>query len=287
MNTPSKSLNEYRLLYFSPRPEDGEQVCVAILENADGRWSLEFDEKLSKLQAISRPQDLDFVLNTLETLRSELGKANPDSLIRSVEPQFHISEPRKLLVGWSDEVRGLLRKRFLRRSHAMSAMQEHAYQHEMEKKIGDLVRSLRPDAASYMLVGAKPEQIFRSDTVKGFKNPKPIASAIIGNSRAVLIDGVDTSVGISTEVIQRANRIAFTFWQYGKASQDTPQNLNLPRHLFKVGVVFDGNPKSAMLRDYSLHQFTKDADLAVEANAGRDLSQVRDEIEKTIADVKI
>ena len=58
--------DQYRLLYFSPRPEDGERVCVAVVAFVGGRYIVDFDEKLAKMKSIARPQDVDFVRNVLE-----------------------------------------------------------------------------------------------------------------------------------------------------------------------------------------------------------------------------
>ncbi len=47
--TDEKSPNRfYRLVYFSPRPEDDERVCVGILLYDSGFAELEFDENLDK-----------------------------------------------------------------------------------------------------------------------------------------------------------------------------------------------------------------------------------------------
>lgn len=278
--------NSYQLLYFSPRPEDLEQVCVAVAIKVEGRYLIEYDEKLAKMKCIARDRDVIFVRDALETIRHAV---NGDfaKVTSEFQPQFHVSEPRRLLVPWSEDVRRQLKKRFLLRGRQISTHLEHEHQKQFESKLSTLIDKIAPGSQSNFVSEVKPELLFPDTVAHSFRNPKAISRAIIGGTRAVLIDGVDTTVGDSTEVIQRANKIAFTFWQYGKALHNDSLPTKFHREIIRVGVVFDGEPKARVLREYSLHQFTKDADLAIEAEAEGGFDRVRAEIKKTLQDIRI
>ena len=229
------------------------------------------------------------MLTSFETsskdVRNEIDGESLNKLIGAVEPQFRLSEPRRLLVGWSEDVAAQLRRRFLLRGKQSSGLTEHEHDAQLRTRLKDLVSRIVPGAEENFVEGLKPDQLFGEQFARTLRSVKPITRAVVGRTRAVLIDGVDTTVGDSTEVIRRANRIAFTFWQYGEASHNPSLPPSRERELVRVGIVFDGQPKTKILRDYSLHQFNKDADFAVEADGPENLSIVKEEIEKTLRDI--
>jgi hypothetical protein len=113
MTKQSLKNDYFRLLYFSPNPEDGERVCVAILACVGEQWFVEFDEKFIKLKAFAKDKDVQFARQVIGTLQADLDRSDFSSLMIGFEPQFRASEPRKLLAPWTAEVRRTLRTRFL------------------------------------------------------------------------------------------------------------------------------------------------------------------------------
>lgn len=282
--------NSYRLLYFSPRPEDGEQICVAILLNEAGKWSVEYDEKLTKMKSLARDRDLEFVRATLESVRSGLaylGAKDFVSLSASIEPQFRLSQPRPLLVPVTDQVRDQLTKRFLRRLPIHRPQFEREGEHRFQEKLGSLVAEAVPTAKGLLESRLKASDLIGERLARDLRIHRPISQALRGRTRAVLIDGVDTGSGPSVDVISRANRVGYTFWQYGKVCGMRDLPANAPTKIIRVGVVFDGVPRAVELREYSLHQFSKDCDIAIEADTGKGITDLRDRIEETMRDLTL
>ncbi len=275
----------FHLLYFSPRPEDGEQICVALIVHAGGQWLVEFDEKLTRMKTIASGHDVEFVRGVLDNLRAALDGRNLHSLLSMLEPQLRISDPRPLLVPFSEELRKQLRRRFLRPEKLTTSPLERERELQLQQNIRQLVTEIIPSAEPHFVSSLKPEQLFGHDFARVLRNAKPISRAIVGRSRAVLIDGVDTSVKPSTDVIQKANRIAFTFWQYGKVIKSPNLPSQAPQEILRVGIVFNGYPKAEIQKEYALHQFSKDADLAIDAHAKEGVVTLREEIAKTLADL--
>lgn len=277
----------FRLLYFSARPEDGEKVCVAVLVRVGMRWFVEFDEHFSKLRAVAADSDIDLVRGVIDILQVELDSSDILTLMAGIEPQFRISESRKLLLPWTKQVRYSLRKRFLFRRHFREGDVEREHEEKTQAQIKEILDEILPRAREFATPDFRPSQIFGESLAKELRMRKPIAQAFIGRTRAVLIDGVDTTLKPSSQVIRKANRIAFTFWQLGKALGNRTLPPPAPLKIFRVGIVFNGHPDSHTLREYTLHQFEKDADLAVESANRQGLYEMKVELESTIADMRL
>jgi hypothetical protein len=280
---------QYRLLYFSPRPEDGEQVCVAVLLNESGRWSVEYDEKLAKMRYLARDRDPDFVRATLELMRSEnlSGDQELTAFVRGIEPQFTLSDLRELLPPLEGPVKTELVKRFLYRGKLFRTLVEAEHERQLEQNMRMLITRVVPPAEAYVVSRVKAASLFGEDIAHRLRISRPISQGIIGRTRAVLVDGVDTARGTSSYVIRRANRVSYTFWQYGRASELPDLPVRAPKKIMRVGIVFDGLAHAIDLREYSLHQFRKDADLAVEAHTSVGFGELRGLVEETLHDLNL
>ncbi len=277
----------FRLLYYSANPEDGERVCVAILASVGGRWSVEFDENFTKLKAMAREKDVEFVRGVIELLQGDLDRSDVSSLMIRFEPQFRASEARKLLAPWTPEVRRSLRNRFLFRGKFREDELEHEHEEKVQGRIDEFLEGMIPRAREFAISKLRPSQLLGEDLSRELRIYKPVARALVGRTRAVLIDGVDTTLKPSSHVIQKANRIAFTFWQLGRIVRSPLMPSTSPHKIFRVGIVFDGLPSAHMLREYSLHQFQKDADLAIESTERKGLARMKEELESTLQDIKL
>jgi hypothetical protein len=286
MTSDSAHGDQFRLLYFSPNPEDGERVCVAILASVGGMWCVEFDEEFAKLRAIAKDKDVEFVRGVVDMLRKDLDRSDLSSLMLSLEPQFRTSEPRNLLVPWTADIRRKLRGRFLIRGRFHEEKLEREHEERIQARIAAFLDETMPGVGRLAASKLKPDQLFGDALSHQFRVARPVARALVGRTRAVLIDGVDTTLKPSTDVIKKANRIAFTFWQYGRVIKSPSLPPGAPRKIFRVGVVFDGTPSAYMVREYSLHQFQKDADLAIESSSPDGLSKMKEELQSTLQDIK-
>src|ERR1700693_6661334 len=122
--------NSYRLLYFSPRPEDGERLCVGIVVAVGGNQFIEFYEHFTKVKSITRGHNVEVVGTVIDGLRADLTGDNLSDLMLRFEPQFFLSAPRKLLVPWSEDVKSRLRKRFLLRGHQVPGIAEKEHERQ-------------------------------------------------------------------------------------------------------------------------------------------------------------
>lgn len=287
MNKQAFSDDYFHLLYYSADPEDGERVCVALLVCTGRRWFVEFDERFTKLRGLSGDRDVEFVRGVIQILQAELDRSDIAMLMADFEPQFRLSESRKLLLPWTGEVKRSLRKRFLFRRRFPEDETERDHERKTRARIGEFIDEIVPHAREFATSDFRPSQIFDESISKELRTRKPVAQAFVGRTRAVLVDGVDTTLKPSSQVIQKANRIAFTFWQLGKVLSNQGLPPNSLSKIFRVGIVFNGLPSTHMLREYSLHQFRKDADLAIESGADQGRDVMKAELESTIEDMRL
>ena len=94
-----------------------------------------------------------------------------------------------------------------------------------------------------------------------------------------LIDGVDLTILTPDSALKRVTRVAHTFWQYGRVRQLELRNRG---NIRRIGVVFNGatNPGAAYkdAHDFALHEFSKEADLAVDAASPDDIRKLEEEL---------
>lgn len=83
----------------------------------------------------------------------------------------------------------------------------------------------------------------------------------------MLVDGVDLNVLTPRAALSQVNRVVHTFWQYARFFQPKLDGSTLRR----IGVVLNGTPKptraAADAHDFALDQFSKEADLAIDASS--------------------
>lgn len=123
---------------------------------------------------------------------------------------------------------------------------------------------LHEDANSQWILGRKLPQVAR------------VALALRKTNEIVLIDGIDLTVLTPARALSRVSKVAHTFWQY-KLVRDT--NLD-GRGLRLIGVVLNGSeapqPAYKDAHDFALHQFKKEADLAVDASSSPGFQSLAD-----------
>ena len=74
-----------------------------------------------------------------------------------------------------------------------------------------------------------------------------------------MIDGVDLQLMDRKQVVNRANQVAYKFWQYGRLRSEENNLLQMP--FSRIGVVLDGSVQKTKAyfeaHDFALHQFQK------------------------------
>ncbi|HEV7395841.1 MAG TPA: hypothetical protein VGN86_04960 [Pyrinomonadaceae bacterium] len=263
----------YRLIYFQPNPEDGERVSVALLFQANGDVELLYDPHFPKLKCLAPYVDLDLIRIYLDDMAVSLKRrpSNVDSIVGGQTAQLVASEVRKVSWPLSNEERIYLMKRFLSKeghlwqsndlakSQKSDQIKEHLKLLLEGAKIGR--ERLRENASPEWILGRKVPRI------------KPVALALRRKSGVLLIDGVDLSVLSTKATLTRVSKVAYTFFQYGRLRQMSFDRPELKR----IGVVLNGvsDPGSEYrdAHDFALHEFTQEADLAVDTTSASDLER--------------
>jgi hypothetical protein len=271
-----KEVGKYRLLFFQPEPEDGERVCVGVLfeEDRARSYSVLYDDKFPKVRCIAPHYEPELIKFYLDDLGSALRNDSGDDLtltLRRYGPQLIASEERFVSLPLTDATKLRLLERFVSPGikSAGEAMQMAAETHKSDQ----FAEHIRLLVSKYILLtetsflrNASPQQMF------GYASTElgPVAIAIRRPGKTILIDGVDMRLLNRTQVIARSNKVAYKFWQYGRFRSSDSSLLQTP--FSRIGVVLDGSirrtPPYLVAHDYALHQFKKEADIAVDTMSG-------------------
>jgi hypothetical protein len=272
----SKAAGKYRLLFFQPNPEDGERVCVGVLLQEGRSCAVLYDKKFPKVHCIAPGYEPELVKFYLDDLAANLQPKNADELtltLRRYSPQLIASEERSISLPVTDQVRMTLLKRFVLpasksktldvREADFQAQSVDLFADHLNRFVGNYIR---PSGAEILRnVGSR--EIFG----RPMREMGAVAMAIRKPGRIIMIDGVDLGIITSTQAIDKANKVAHKFWKYGRLRQSGVSTTQTP--FSRIGVVLDGSiEKSAAYHeahDYALHQFKKEADIAVDTASGQ------------------
>lgn len=278
-----KGTAKYRLLFFQPNPEDGERVCVGVLlEEEYGRsYSVLYDEKFPKVRCIApgaEPELIKFYLDDLNgALRSRSGD-DPILILKRYGPQLVASEERLVALPITDTTKLRLLERFVTPCEVSKAKLDYVKTHAPPKD--RFAEHMRLFVGKYipenqMLQDAGPKQMFGHSV----GDLGTVAIAVRRPGKTIMIDGVDLQLMDRKQVVTRANQVAYRFWQYGRLRSS---DSLLPMAFSRIGVVLDSSTHRAKAyyeaHDFALHQFQKEADIAVDTLSG----QGTDEFEKAL-----
>ncbi|SRR5216684_2586795 len=268
---------QYRLLHFQPDPEDGDRVCVGILLEEDGKFTVVSDPKFKKLRCVAPDFEPELVSFYLHDLEDSLGRSREpvEITLRRCAPQLVVSEARSVATPLTSDKRVRLMERFVlpakesqkelvQVSHAEATTSEH---------LRIFLSEIAPWSVNTIIRNARPLDLFGMT----LPNINPVAFAIKKPSKIVVVDGIDLSVMTPAKAVAKANRIVHNFWQYGRIREESLFE-GRPR-IERVGVVMNGiSPKTEAYldaHDYALHQFRKEADVTVDATSGEGKDQLR------------
>jgi hypothetical protein len=272
----------YRLLYFSPRPEDEEQVCVGIVLRDGSKTYLDFDDKLEKAHCLAPDytrESFAFILNNVKNDVSSLAETGK---LVELSPQFKMSAPRTLLHPIDASLRSVLRQKYLLKPKAAP----HGEREKgIERKIDKLLTEKMGVASGVNwhrratvddLLDFGASRQLPPDLV-----PKPVARALSVGSGICLIDGVDLHTSSSDLLISRISRVVHTFWQYDQAKEFLPGLRD--KQLLRAAILFDGNGSNVeeafhWRADYARHEFKENADLIVKAGSTEEESAMQDRV---------
>ncbi len=264
----------YRLVYFQPDPEDRERVCVGLLFNAKNEIELLYDRKFPKLRCLAPHLDASLIAMYLDDMRAQISFKPSDinTILLRYSPYLLTSDVRKATWPLTDADRAYLIKRFLSKEGYTDGESKPKAEKEKQIKkhltelvqrfIGDREDSFKADAGPQWVLGERVPQI------------KSIAVALRRDNRTILIDGVDLHVLSPDPALKRINKIAHTFWQYGRLQHEFRFGRT---EIERIGIVLNGaeNPGVAYqdAHDFAMHQFRTEGDLAVDAASEKDLRE--------------
>jgi hypothetical protein len=277
----------YRLLYFSPRPEDEEQVCIGIVLRDGSKTYLDFDDKLEKAHCLAPDYTKESFAFILNNVKNDAGLLADTGKLIELSPQFKMSAPRVLLHPIDPELRSVLRNKYLLKPKAAPRREKEK---GIERKIDRLLREKmgvvsgvdwHRRATVDDLLDFEASKELPADLV-----PKPVARALSVGSGICLVDGVDLHTPSSDHLLSRISRVAHTFWQYDQAKEFLPDLRN--KKLFRAAILFDGSgnkvEESVHWRaDYARHEFGANAELIVKAGSTEEESAMQDRVTELLA----
>ena len=268
---------QYRLLHFQPDPEDGDRVCVGILLEEDGKFTVLSDPKFKKLRCVAPDFEPELVSFYLRDLEDSLDRSREpvEITLRRCAPQLVVSEARSVATPLTPDKRVRLMERFVlpAKEFQKELVQVSRAEATTSEHLRIFLTGIAPWFENMVIRNARPLDLFDIT----LPNLKPVAFAIKRHSMFVLVDGVDLSVMSPAKAVAKANRIGHNFWQYGRIREES---------LFKgrpkverVGVVMNGtSPRTEAYldaHDYALLQFQNEADVAVDATSGEGKEKLR------------
>jgi len=271
-----KQTAQYRLLHFQPDPEDGDRVCVGILLEEGRTFRVLFDKRFQKLRCIAPDFETELVSFYLRDLEDSLDRSpgEVDIALRRCVPQLLASEPRLIVTPVTEAMKLRLLARFVSpakepgRDVPLSSMETTVTEH-----MRSFLSKVAPRSTEGMLLNASPRDLFG----KPLPNVTPVAFAIRGASKIVLVDGIDLRVMTPARAIRKTNTIVHTFWQYGRVQKESLFGQQ-PR-IERIALVMNGtSPKTKPYldaHDYALHQFNNEADVTVDTASGMNEERLR------------
>jgi|GEM_PF-5759503 hypothetical protein len=264
-----KFKRSYRLVYFQPNPEDGERVCIAILAEEEGRYTVFYDSSFPKLSCIAPTREkmmlklyLDDLEHSLESRRLE----EEFAILKRFGPQIIFSERRILLSSITEIVKKRLLERFVLTQHrtdfvlAAEGPPTKVGKDVIDESIVGFIKEFLPPGTLDIELNAKPRQVIG----RSLPNVSSVAVSVRYPNRIVILDGVDLKLATPKQVISRVNKVTHTFWEYGRAQRDLLLGGN---GLQKVALVLNGKPKYSSAEkdahDFALYQFKNEADHVV------------------------
>jgi hypothetical protein len=281
-----KGTAKYRLLYFQPNPEDGERVCVGVLlEEEYGRsCSVLYDAKFPKVHCIAPHAEPELIKFYLDDLDDALRRSGDDPILtlRRYGPQLIASDERLVSLPITETTKLMLLERFVGPCGvAIARLESAAAQTPRKDKfaehIGLFVGKYIPHCD--IIRDAGPQEMFG----RAMSDFGTIAIAVRRPRRTIMIDGVDLQLMSRGQAVSRANKVAYKFWQYGRLRSDEYSLLQMP--FSRIGVVLDGSIHRTKAyyeaHDFALHQFQKEADLAVDTLSGQGTKELEEVLSST------
>ncbi len=220
----------------------------------------------------------------LETVRAQSKRAALEGRINELSPQIQVSTERILRRAVDDRVREVLRQKYL--------LKPRAADHKSRQKGRGPGKSIDSFLAKHYDLfsgtvhrGIGPQDLFgtASRELPADLVPRTVSRAVVSEHAVCLLDGVDLHVDSTEALVHRVNRVARTFWQYGKA-QEFLGLKNTPT-IVRAALIFDGEgpdvePALKWRQDYAVDQFKKNASITVKAGSLEQERELQGELKR-------
>lgn len=264
----TRSAGKYWVLYFQPLPEAGERIAMALVfERREKHAMVEYDPTFAKVCRLFPDADPEALAFCLATLRRELAATESiEATLGLYGPQFAVSEARRLALPVAEATVEMLKTRYL--YPPKRGRKERAKDDKVAQGIQAYIRNLTGSRVEFR-TNVNAREIF-GQAVPGTKR---VALALETPTGWTLVDGVDLNLLSAKDAAARADDIARTFWNYGRA------DLGAGIELQRVGVVLNGHshldPKTHEAHDYALHRFETESDHAIDSAASGSDSKLK------------
>jgi hypothetical protein len=252
-----------------------------LLEEEHGRrYSVLYDAKFPKVHCIAPHAEPELIKFYLDDLDDALRRSGDDPILtlRRYGPQLIASDERLVSLPITESTKQRLLERFVepcdvQRAQLAPGEARTRPKDKFAEHIGLFVAKYVPHRE--ILRDAGPKEMF-GYAMADFGT---IAIAVRKPRRTIMIDGVDLQLMSRKGVISRATEVSYKFWRYGRLRSEESTLVQTP--FSRIGVVFDGPTLRTKAyyhaHDFALHQFEKDADIAVDTLSGqgtRELEEV-------------
>jgi len=259
----------YALLGANPRTEAEELVNVGIITGNGRPVHVEHIPGLPRLSTLVSESQREAYEDLVSAVGARVASGTDLATLRViVGPQLVIGQPRRLLREPDDAIIALLRRRFLDLPKDRFVRELSAVMNRSEREIDSVIQKHVPAVGIQFHRRAVFGRLYPE--LRDAPKVPPIARAIRGDRRDILVDGVYIEEGRAKDAVRAAaTRIGRAFWYYRKLRDQVRTVIG--HDLQTIGVVSFSAETAVSdevleARDYISHVWRQDADLVVDAS---------------------
>jgi hypothetical protein len=264
----------FRVVRFSPVPEVQEPVNVALLFVED-KARLVSDFEFEKLGCVAPSFDKSILRFWLEDIRETLSSVQPEDAythLASRTAQIQVGPMHWLTRKLSPEFELRLINNYLRRGHRHNAPSERHLQY-VDSLIEDEISKVFVKTGR-LLKRARPETFLSPQSLNllSAKNIR-FSRVLNGTKQIVLMDGLNLAVTSRAQIKQRAAEVGYGYYTLGISKNQIEQieQKSIVRAAFLFHRPIGSDPEI----DYAANLMSRDADLLVEPESGKNVAEVQ------------
>jgi hypothetical protein len=278
--TMSKSVADYRLIFFQPEPESGERLCIALLfTEGTNRRTLIYDDRFARVRCFAPTFEAGLLRFLMKSLDEQLHDRDSDidRILSGLGSQLSLSMQRRVAAPLNEKTKLQLLERFvLCKEHEEIGLAIAAESDKVQiearftEHLLNFARPLLSKENHRFIEHAGPAQVI-GRKVPGIDD---VSLLITIDGKATILDGVDLSIQTPKEVVRRTGKVAHTFWQY----RNHPSDSVFQKQVNRVALIFNGmaNPgaKYKDAQEFARTIFERESELIIEHDNAEDLSRL-------------